>query len=213
MIKIKEALVVEGRYDKIALSQVVDTVIIETGGFQVFKQRDRLNMLRLLAQRRGLIVLTDSDGAGFVIRNFLKGAIDPALLKHAYIPELPGKERRKTAPGKAGLLGVEGMSPTVLEAALRRAGATILDDAAPVTHTAGITKAQLFLDGLTGQRNSRSLRSALELRLGLPRQLSTNSLLQVLNSLLTEEEYHDLIARLHAASAPEKEEPHGKPTS
>ena len=127
MLKIREAIVVEGRYDKNTLSQVVDTVIVETGGFGVFRNEEKVALLRRLARQRGLIVLTDSDGAGFVIRNFLKGSIPPDQVKHAYIPDRPGKERRKRHPGKEGKLGVEGMRPEVLEQALRRAGATFLE--------------------------------------------------------------------------------------
>ena len=196
MLKIKEAIVVEGRYDKNTLSQLVDTVIVETGGFQVFKEKDRLNMLRLLAKRRGLIVLTDSDGAGFVIRNFLKGAIPPQQVKHAYIPDLYGKEKRKAHPGKEGKIGVEGMRPEVLEEALRRAGATILEEDSP-SPTPGrpITKADLFRDGLTGGQGSAEKRKALERQLGLPERLSTNSLLQVLNSLMSYEEYARLMEK------------------
>ncbi len=201
MLKIKEAIVVEGRYDKNTLSQVVDTVIVETGGFQVFRRQDRLNMLRKLAERRGLIVLTDSDGAGFVIRNFLKGAIDPALVKHAYIPDLYGKERRKRTPGKEGKLGAEGMSPAILEQALRRAGATIYGEALPTPPTQPITKAQLFRDGLTGGKNAAARRLALEKTLGLPEHLSTNSLLQVLNGLIDQEEYARLVQTLQATEA------------
>lgn len=196
MLKIKEAIVVEGRYDKNTLSQLVDTVIVETGGFQVFKEKDRLTMLRLLAKRRGLIVLTDSDGAGFVIRNFLKGAIPPQQVKHAYIPDLYGKEKRKAHPGKEGKIGVEGMRPEVLEEALRRAGATILEEDSP-SPTPGrpITKADLFRDGLTGGQGSAEKRKALERQLGLPERLSTNSLLQVLNSLMSYEEYARLMEK------------------
>ncbi len=193
MLKIREAIVVEGRYDKNTLSQLVDAVIVETGGFQIFRQQDQLHMLRMLAQRRGLIVLTDSDGAGFVIRNFLKGAIDPALAKHAYIPDLYGKEKRKKAPGKEGKLGVEGMSPAVLEQALRRAGATIVGEDVPPVPRTEITKAQLYRDGLTGGKNSSARRRALEQRLGLPEHLSTNSLLQVLNALVDQGEYRALV--------------------
>lgn len=198
MLKIREAIVVEGRYDKNTLSQVVDTVIVETGGFQVFRQQDRVRMLRLLAERRGLIVLTDSDGAGFVIRNFLKGAIDPALVKHAYIPDVYGKERRKSSPGKEGKLGVEGMPPEVLEAVLRRAGATVCGEG-PSASSGGITKAMLYRDGLTGKENSRELRHRLEQALGLPERLSTNALLQVLNALVDENEYHALLIQLSDA--------------
>ena len=127
---IKEALVVEGRYDKNTLAQIVDAPIFVTDGFGVFKNPKMLNLLRAAAETRGLIVLTDSDGGGLVIRNYLKGAIPPELVKHAYIPDVPGKERRKASPGKEGKLGVEGMEPEVLIAALRNAGATFLDDAA-----------------------------------------------------------------------------------
>ena len=125
MISVKEVIVVEGRYDRNTLSQVFDAVIVETSGFGVFNDREKLALLRRLAEARGLVVLTDSDGAGFVIRNFLKGAIDPALVKQAYIPDIAGRERRKRAPSKEGKLGVEGMKPEVLIEALRRAGATL----------------------------------------------------------------------------------------
>ena len=150
MLRVKEAIVVEGRYDKNTLSQLVDGVILETRGFGIFKDGERLALLRRLAAEQGLIVLTDSDGAGFVIRNYLKGAIDPALVKHAYIPDRYGKERRKRAPGREGKRGVEGMSPAVLEEALRRAGATLLDAPAPdAPPRRPITKADLLADGLS----------------------------------------------------------------
>ena len=125
MVKIREVIVVEGRYDKNTLSQVVDATILETKGFGIFKDKAQLRLLRRAAQARGLIVLTDSDGAGFVIRNYLRGVLPPERVKHAYIPDVPGKERRKAAPGKEGKLGVEGMSPELLLEALRRAGATV----------------------------------------------------------------------------------------
>ena len=131
-IKIKEALVVEGRYDKNTLAQLVDAPIFVTNGFGIFKDPETLALLRAAAERRGLIVLTDSDGGGLVIRNHLKGAIDPALVKHAYIPDVYGKEKRKAAPGREGKLGVEGMKPEVLLAALKNAGATFLDEEPPV---------------------------------------------------------------------------------
>ena len=125
MVKIREAIVVEGRYDKNTLSQVVDAPILETAGFGIFKDRQQMALLRRVAEKRGLIVFTDSDGAGFVIRNHIKSAIPGKYLKHAYIPDIPGKERRKSAPGREGKLGVEGMTPEVILAALRNAGATI----------------------------------------------------------------------------------------
>ena len=132
MLKIREAIVVEGRYDKNTLSQVVDTVILETAGFGIFRDEETLALLRRIGAKRGLILLTDSDGAGFLIRNYLKGALPQDQVKHAYIPDRYGKERRKRRPGKEGKLGVEGMPPAVLEAALRQAGATVLgEDSAP----------------------------------------------------------------------------------
>ena len=151
MLRIREAIVVEGRYDKNTLSQMVDTVIVETSGFGIFKDKERLALLRRLAEKRGLIVLTDPDGAGFVIRSHLRGSIPPEQVKHAYVPDVYGKERRKRQGGKEGKLGVEGMRPEVLEAALRRAGATFLDEtgeAAPKRQA--ITKADLMALGLSG---------------------------------------------------------------
>ena len=148
MVKIREAIVVEGRYDKNTLSQVVDAPILETAGFGIFKDRQQMALLRRVAEKRGLIVLTDSDGAGFVIRNHVKSAIPGKYLKHAYIPDIPGKERRKSAPGREGKLGVEGMTPEVILAALRNAGATI--EGEETTSSGGITKQDLMALGLSG---------------------------------------------------------------
>lgn len=196
MIRVKEAIVVEGRYDKNTLSQVVDAVIVETSGFGVFKDKEKLALLRRLAEKRGLIILTDSDGAGFVIRNYLKGSIPPDRVKHAYIPDLYGKERRKRAPGKEGKLGVEGMRRSVLEAALRRAGATILDDGAPESRTKPLTKADLFALGLSGGPDSAARRTALCRKLDLPERLSANALTEVLGALYTMEELSHIIKSL-----------------
>lgn len=186
MISVKEVIVVEGRYDKNTLSQVFDAVIVETSGFGLFKDGEKLALLRRLAEKRGLVVLTDSDGAGFVIRNYIKGAIDPALVKMAYIPDVPGKERRKSSPSKEGKLGVEGMSTEVLIAALRRAGATLGGETA--THrTGGITKATLYELGLSGRPDSAARRRELLKKLDLPEKLGANALLDVLNALYDEE--------------------------
>lgn len=193
MIPVKEVIVVEGRYDKNTLSQIFDAVIVETSGFGVFNDKEKLALLRRLAEARGLVVLTDSDGAGFVIRNFLKGAIDPALIKHAYIPDIQGRERRKSAPSKEGKLGVEGMSAQVLIDALRRAGAT-LGDETPTHRSGGISKATLYELGLSGCADSAKRRSALLKRLGLPEHLGANALLDVLNALYTPEELRELTA-------------------
>ena len=201
MMKIKEAIVVEGRYDKNTLSQLVDGVILETSGGGSFKARlidcvgymvERLALPRRLAGQRGIIVLTDSDGAGFVIRNFLKGALPAGQVKHAYIPDQYGKERRKRAPGKAGKLGVEGMRPEVLERALRRAGATVLEEGkgeARRQPRREITKADLFALGLSGAPGATQRRQALLRSLALPEHLSANALLPVLNALYSYEEF------------------------
>lgn len=188
--RIREVIVVEGRYDKNALSQVVDASIVEVGGFAVFNDREKTAYLRALAEKRGLILLTDPDGAGFVIRNHLKGVLPPDRLKQAYIPDVPGKERRKKRPGKEGKLGVEGMPPDVLLAALRRAGATFEGEGeAPAP--ARITKADLLDKGLIGP-DSAVRRAALQQRLGLPARLTANGLLEALTLLLTREEFDAL---------------------
>ncbi len=188
MIKVREAIVVEGRYDKNTLRQLVDAPVFETSGFGILRDREKLKLLRRIAEKRGLIILTDSDGAGFVIRNYLKGALPKELVKHAYIPDIFGKERRKRAPGKEGKLGVEGMPQEILLQALRRCGATMDEEAAPPRCRA-ITKADLCLMGLSGGTQSAQKREALKKRLELPEHLSANGLLEVLNLLYTREEF------------------------
>ena len=190
MLKIKEAIVVEGRYDKNTLSQIVDAPILETSGFGIFKDREQMSFLRQVSERRGLIVFTDSDGAGFVIRNHIKSAIPSKYLKHAYIPDVYGKEKRKAAPGKEGKLGVEGLPPEILLDALRRAGATIEGQDSPGKK--GITKQDLMARGLSGGANAGAKRQLLLKKLGLPERMSANAMLQALNLLCTLEEL-DLI--------------------
>ena len=195
MLKIKEAIVVEGRYDKNTLSQIVDAPILETSGFGIMKDKQQLKLLRRVAESRGLIVFTDSDGAGFVIRNYLKGTISSKYLLHAYIPDIPGKERRKSAPGKEGKLGVEGMTPQVILDALRKAGATVLGE--EQLRTAGnITKLDMMELGLSGGPNSSYLRKALLKKLDLPEHMSANALLQALNLLYTLDELQEIILQL-----------------
>lgn len=197
MLRIKEAIVVEGRYDKNTLSQMVDTIIVETAGFGVFKNSEKLALFRRLAAERGLIILTDPDGAGFVIRNFLKGSIPPEQVKHAYVPDILGKERRKRTPGKEGKLGVEGMRPQILEQALRRAGATFLDEnAPPVRQGRPITKADLMVLGLSGGMGAADRRQMLMEQLKLPKHLSPNAMLEVLNALFSYEELADAVQNL-----------------
>ena len=192
MVRIREAIVVEGRYDKNTLSQIVDAPILETSGFGIFKDKKQLELLRKVAKIRGLIVFTDSDGAGFVIRNHLKSAIDGRCLKHAYIPDIPGKERRKSAPGREGKLGVEGMSPEIILEALRRAGATIEGEDTPARN--GITKQDLVELGLSGGANSAEKRQKLLRKLDLPEHMSANAMLQALNLLYSAEELRSILA-------------------
>ena len=183
MKRIREVIVVEGRYDKNTISQVVDAAVVTLGGFAVFNDREKLSFLRRLAEERGLIVLTDSDGAGFVIRNYLKGALPRDRVKQAYIPDIPGKERRKRSPGKEGKLGVEGMKSAVRLEALRRAGATFEDEAPAVERGEPITKADLYALGLTGGTGSAERRQVLLRRLDLPEHLTPNAMLEALNLL------------------------------
>lgn len=174
MLKIREAIVVEGRYDKNTLSQVVDTVILETAGFGIFRDEETLALLRRIGAKRGLILLTDSDGAGFLIRNYLKGALPQDQVKHAYIPDRYGKE---------GKLGVEGMPPAVLEAALRQAGATVLGEDSAPPQAPPLTKADLYACGLSGGEGSREKRQKLLRKLDLPSHLSPNAMLPILSAL------------------------------
>lgn len=191
--RIREAVVVEGRYDKNTIAQVVDALILETSGFGIFKDEERLVLLRRLAAERGLLILTDSDGAGFVIRNYLKGAVPPSQVKHAFIPDCPGKEKRKRRAGREGKLGVEGMSPKVLLRALRRAGATFLEGEGEVKRTQrSVTKADLYLAGLSGTPDAAEKRRSLLKRLDLPEHMSANALLEVLNALYDHEELAEL---------------------
>lgn len=187
MHRISEVIVVEGKYDKNTLSQVVDAVIIETSGFGVFNNREKQQLLRTLAQKRGLIVMTDSDGAGFVIRNFIKGCVDPKLVKHAYIPDIYGKERRKSSASREGKLGVEGMSPDVILDSLRKAGATI--DGENSRTPAGISKADMYKKGLTGKPDSAKKRAELLRKNALPERMTAEALLQVLNAIMSREEF------------------------
>lgn len=195
MVKIKEAIVVEGRYDRNTLSQIVDATIFETNGFGIFKNKEQMALLRTVAQKRGLIVLTDSDGAGFVIRNHLKSAIPGAYLKHAYIPDIAGKEKRKAAPGKEGKLGVEGMRPEVILEALRACGATFDDETQDSPRTA-ITKQDFVELGLSGGTDSSIKRLCVQKAMNLPEHMSANALLQALNLLMTADELRNLVTTL-----------------
>lgn len=182
MIKIREAILVEGRYDINALKQVVDTMILETRGFRIFKDKEQVAFLRKIAKTRGLVILTDSDGAGLVIRNYLRGALADCAVKHAYIPEQKGKERRKRRASKEGKLGVEGMRPQILLDTLQRAGVQCQQEQTrrPAS-TPVVTKADLYAWGLTGGEDSAQRRRTVLQQLALPSYLSTNALLEVIN--------------------------------
>ena len=192
MIKVNEVIIVEGRYDKNTLSQIIDGTIIETEGFGIFSDKQKLSLFRRLAETKGLVVLTDSDGAGFVIRNYLKGAIDPKYVKHAYIPDVLGKEKRKSSPSKEGKLGVEGMSREVIVEALTRAGVSI-GDSVNESKAELITKTDLFELGLSGGKGSGEKRQVLLKKLLLPSKLSPNAMLDVLNALMTRDEFIKLL--------------------
>ncbi len=179
MLKLRQAIVVEGKYDLNALSQVVDAPIFTTDGFGIMKDRQMLRFLRRVAEQRGLVILTDSDGAGFVIRNFLAGALPKEGVYHAYIPEVPGKERRKPSPGKEGLLGVEGVGPETLLLALSRCGAPGMEQ--QTRSGKPISKADLFQCGLSGGTGAEAKRKRLLQELDLPGKMSANALLRALN--------------------------------
>lgn len=195
MLKIKEAVIVEGRYDKIKLSSIVDAPIIETNGFRVFSDKEKQNLIRQIADVRGILVLTDSDGAGFVIRNFLKGAVDKSKIKHCYIPQIEGKEKRKTQKSKEGFLGVEGVTDEIIINAIRSSGATIIGEEATAENR--ITKPQLFYLGLTGAENADHNRKKLLKHLKLPTYLSTNAMLTALNCLYSLEELKNILKQLN----------------
>ncbi len=193
MIKIKEAIVVEGKYDKIKLSSIIDGVIIVTGGFRIYKDKEKLELIRHYAETTGIILLTDSDSAGFKIRNFIKGAVKNGKIYNVYTPDIYGKESRKVKPSAEGKLGVEGIKPDILLAAFEKAGIRA-SDAPPAVDP--ITKADLFELGLSGCPGSSELRRELQIKLGLPALLSTNSLIEVLNTIMTKSELEKLIEEL-----------------
>ena len=194
--KLRQAIVVEGKYDQNTLRQIVDTAIFTTNGFADMKDPALLRLLQQAAQTTGLVILTDSDGAGFLIRNTLKSALPETGVLHAYIPDLPGKEKRKAAPGKEGLLGVEGMTPEILLKALRNAGAEFADGSTPTPAREPITKQDLFALGLSGGPESAKKRAALLKALSLPAHMSANALLQALNVLFSREEFFTQARRL-----------------
>ena len=194
MIRIKEAIIVEGRYDVNKLKQLVDTIVIETGGFSIFNNKEKLQLIRQIAQQRGILILTDSDGAGFVIRNYLKGAIPKERVRHAYIPQIEGKERRKSKGSKEGTLGVEGVPDQVILDSLYRAGVTVITDSAPAHQP--ITKADFYAWGLSGGKGSAARRQELLKALHLPSHMTANALLEFINAVADYEQVKELIRRI-----------------
>ena len=192
MISVKEAIIVEGRYDKIKLSSIVDTPVIETNGFRVFKDKEKQNLIRQIANKRGILILTDSDSAGFVIRNFLKGSVPVDKVKHGYIPQLSGKEKRKAEMSKEGFLGVEGVSEKIIIEAIRKSGATILNEKKK-KKTGGITKADFYELGLSGRENSAILRSKILKKMNMPSYLTANGMIAALNCLYSFEELKEIV--------------------
>lgn len=193
MIKINQAIIVEGKYDKITLSNLVDAVIIPTNGFSIYKDKETAALIKLFAEKTGVIILTDSDSAGFQIRGRLKSIIGGEKITNVFIPEIRGKEKRKREPSKQGLLGVEGMKREVLLEAFRRAGVFAEEGEAK---TDPVTKADLFDLGLCGGRNSAKLREALQERLGFPKRLSANMLLEAVNAMYSRGEFLDVSQRI-----------------
>lgn len=195
MIKIDKVVIVEGRYDKIKLSSILDAVIIETDGFAIFNNKEKQLLIRRLAEAKGILILTDSDSAGFKIRSFIRGMVPAEQITNAYIPDIFGKEKRKTEPSKEGKLGVEGVKPEIIIDALQRAG--VLCEATEEKERRKITKLDLYEDGLSGRENSEQLRLRLLKHLQLPERLTANALLQVLNTFLTYEDYKNAVKEIN----------------
>ncbi len=197
MIKIKEAVIVEGKYDKIKLSSIIDAPIITTDGFSIFKDKEKQKFIRSLAEKRGILILTDSDSAGLMIRSFLGGSIKKEYIKHAFIPELFGKEKRKASFSAEGLLGVEGVEKDVIISALVRAGVTSSEE--EKIKTEKITKLDLYEDGFFGTDNCTERRKKLLMKASLPSKLSTNVLVEMLNVFMTRDEYKQLVKEIEEA--------------
>ena len=193
-ISLREAIIVEGRYDKMRLSEFIASPVIETGGFRVFKDKEKQNLIRQIAEKRGILIMTDVDSAGFVIRNFLRGIVPEDRIKHAYIPTVEGKERRKPQPSKEGTLGVEGIDREALIEAIRKSGAHIVGEEA---HDRGeITKSDFYDYGLTGREDSAKRREAILSDLGLPKYLTANAMISAINCLFGKQEFETYLDKI-----------------
>lgn len=196
-LELKEAVIVEGRYDKIKLSEIIASPVIDTGGFRVFKDKEKQALIRQIAEKRGLLIMTDVDSAGFVIRNFLRGIVPAEQIKHAYIPTIEGKESRKAAPSKEGKLGVEGIDRQSLIEAIRKSGATVIGEDS--VKAGEITKADFYSYGLSGREDSAIFRKRILNDLGLPEYLTTNAMVSALNCLFTKEEFENYLSQQESA--------------
>ncbi len=199
MLKTDRIIIVEGKYDKIKLSSIIDAVIIETDGFGIFKDKQKQKLLRMLADKKGLVILTDSDSAGFTIRNFICGFVPKEKIINAYIPDVFGKERRKDAPSKEGKLGVEGVSSSLIKEALEKAGVLCSED--NLSEKRVVTKTDFYLDGLTGGNDSKEKRLALLNYLSLPERMTTNALIEIINSFMTYEDYKNAVKAVERVEA------------
>ena len=196
MLKIKEAIIVEGRYDKNKLSQIVDTLILETSGFGVFNDKEKRLLFKRICEQRGVIILTDSDGAGFLIRNHLKGILPRSKVKHAYIPQIPGKEHRKSEASKEGFLGVEGIDDSVIIESLLAAGATLQTDERVALRERRITKTDFYEDGLSGTEFSTKLRLEILKFCNLPNHMTANAMIEAFNILYTWDDYKEIVEKV-----------------
>ena len=193
-LELKEAVIVEGRYDKIKLTEIVASPVIDTGGFRVFKDKEKQALIRQIAEKRGILIMTDVDSAGFVIRNYLRGIVPADRIKHAYIPTVEGKESRKAEPSREGKLGVEGIDRDALIDAIRKSGATIIGE--DVTSSGEITKTDFYEYGLSGREDSAIFRKRILNDMGLPEYLTANAMLAAINCLYTKEEFERYIGSL-----------------
>lgn len=196
MIKINQAVIVEGKYDKIKLSSVIDALIIETDGFGIFKDKEKQRLIRFLAETKGIVIMTDSDSAGFKIRSFINGITDSKNITNVFIPDIYGKEKRKTEFSKEGKIGVEGISKDIILDSLHKAG--IDCDENERTAVREVTKTDFFLDRVSGGEQSSKIRKELAKSLGLPERISASSLLKIINSYMTYDDYKKSVERINS---------------
>lgn len=194
MLKVEQAIVVEGKYDKIKLESIIDATIVVTNGYGIFKDREKLELIRFYARKKGIIILTDSDGAGFKIRGFLKGSVPEGSIKNVYIPDIFGKEKRKVKPSAEGKLGVEGIKKELIVEAFRKAGINFVsEEGAEKTERNPVTRTDIYEAGLTGTPDSSEKRKKLLKKLGLPERLSTSGMLEALNTMMSAEEFYEIM--------------------